>query len=194
MKYQGIRNSIVSGLGEGNFGQPLPGSITSLWLDLNLTAEDYADSIVLYQIAFDVIQPGGSSLCFTDTPLEYEFVSYYNDVDESLDEIYIHDDCRLESLVIINPTATDDPKSSAMQVIDEVYLNSYGTLAFNSLKDQTLRISLCDLTGTQIVSFAERQFGEGRHKLQCKILVSGIYVLKAIGEDGREQVMKVFAY
>ena len=83
MKYQGIRNSIVSGLGEGTFGHPLPGVITALWLDLDLQADDYADSTVLYQIAFDVLQPGGSSLCFSEMPLEYEFVSYYNDIDKS---------------------------------------------------------------------------------------------------------------
>lgn len=194
MKYQGIRNSIVSGLGEGTFGHPSPGVITALWLDLDLQADDYADSTVLYQIAFDVLQPGGSSLCFSDTPLGYEFVSYYNDVDKALDEIYIHDDCQPESLVIINPAATNDPKSPAVKVVGGAYLNTYGTLSFNSLKDQSLRISLYDLAGKSLVTFAERPYGEGRHTLKCNSMSPGIYILKANGEDGRAQVMKVFAY
>lgn len=194
MTYQGIRNSIVSGLGEGTFGHPLPGVITSLWLDLDLEAEDYADSVVLYQIAFDVIQPDGSSLCFSDTPLEYEFVSYHNDIDQALDELYIKDDCLPETLVIINPTATNDPAASAIHLIEHVSLSSSGTLAFTSVNGQSISLSLHDMTGKSITSFPEKSYAEGRHILSCSPVITGIYFLKALGANGSAQVMKVFAY
>ena len=96
-----------------------------------------------------------------------------------MDEIYIHDDCQLESLVIINPTATNDPVASAVRIIDDVYLTSSGTLSFTSLADLSFRISLFDLTGKPLVKFAESQYGEGRHTLECNAISTGIYILKA---------------
>lgn len=191
MTYQGIRNSIISSLNGSSFANPSAGVITSLWFEGSLVGEDYLDSTVLYQIVFNVVQPGGSNLCFSQTPLPFEFVDAESN---SLDEIIIHDDCFDSLLVIINPSSVVAAVPGPKALIENIQVSGDGRFSFTSLQDQHLVFSLYDTQGRKLSTLTSTFYPKGRHQGDLrKALVPGAYLIQsmATGSSTFSQIVMV---
>lgn len=189
MTYQGIRNSIIPSLSNASFANPEPGVITSLWFEGSLSGEDYIDSTVLYQMVFNVIEPGGSNLCFSQTPLAFEFVDAESN---SLDEIIIHDDCFDSLLVVINPSSIAIPISAAKPNIENPHMTTDGQLSFTVLADQTLAFNLYDIQGHSVAQLKDLYYVKGRNLTDFgRQILPGAYLLECKGEKTSTQRMMI---
>ena len=189
MSYQGIRNSIIPSLTNASFGNPSPGVITSLWFEGSLTGGDYVDSTVLYQIVFNVIEPDGSTLCFSQDPLAFEFVDAESN---SLDQIIIHDDCFDSLVVIINPTsivsAVPIPKAS----IENLHLSNDGQFTFTSLADQHLSFNLYDAQGQILAVLKSTYYSNGRNQGDFhQAIIPGPYLMQTITNGSPAQSLMI---
>lgn len=191
MTYKEIRNSQVIGLSGSSFSNPLPGVILSSWIELDLEAESYIDSTVLYQIVFDIIVPGGSNLCFSDTPLRYEFVNE----EEVLNQIIIHDDCNTGLLLVLDPTGIADQEEEVIESpLKYVFLSTQGELIFSLSNDQVLHFSLYDNLGREITQIPSQSFTTGRNTIHFRRTIpTGIYTLQVRSGDDVIGVNSVFA-
>ncbi|HQW04056.1 MAG TPA: T9SS type A sorting domain-containing protein, partial [Saprospiraceae bacterium] len=123
----------------------------------------------------------------------FEFILDDDFVNFEFAELLISDDCYQGFSIILETTATENPTSPAVELVQDVFLTTNGTLAFTSNRDEALRISLTDMSGKVISSFAKKEYGEGRHTLNCNAMAPGAYVLRFIAEDDTECVVKVIA-
>lgn len=194
MKFKEIRNAVNPAHTSHNFNEPTPGELRSVWIDTDLQSNDYPDSTVLFQLVFDILEPEGSPLCFLESQEFFEFILDDNFIGFEFAELLISDDCYQGFSIILETTATENPTAPAFELVQDVFLSSNGTLAFTSNRDQALRISLTDMSGKVISSFAKKEYAEGRHTVNCKAMVPGAYVLRSVAEDGAESVVKVIAY
>ncbi len=193
MKFKEIRNAIHPSQTTGNFYEPTPGELRTVWIDTDLQPNNFPDSTVLFQLVFEILQPEGAPLCFLETQENFEFIM--KDGSEfTLTEILISDDCYQGFSIFLGGTSTENTGVSTQPFIKDVFLSTTGTLAFASTVDQQMHISLYDLNSKQVMSFGEKEIVSGRNTLQCKPITQGVYVLKTIAENGKESAVKVFAY
>ncbi len=194
MRFKEIRNPILNYLSTNSFNEPTPGNLRSLWLDNDLDPDNYTEPTVLFQMVFELLTPENTPLCFDESQEYFEFVVEEGSGNFYLSELVIHDDCVAGLSIFLDGTATEDVTSPQVQHIKDVSLISSGTLSFTSASNQKLKLSLIDLNGKQLISFDEKEYASGRNTVQCKPVASGVYVLKAIAEDGKESATKVFAF
>lgn len=189
MTYQGIRNSIIPSISGASFANPSAGVITSLWFEGSLMSEDYVDSTVLYQIAFNVVQPGGSTLCFSQTPLAFEFVDAESN---SLDEIIIHDDCFDSLLVIINPTSLVSAVPVPKACIQNLHIATDGQFSFTSLKDQHLAFNLFDTQGRILATLKSTYYSKGRNQGDFhQAIIPGSYLMQTMSNGSTAQSLMI---
>jgi hypothetical protein len=193
MKFKEIRNAIHPSQTTGNFYEPTPGELRSVWIDTDLQPNNFPDSTVLFQLVFEILQPEGAPLCFLETQENFEFI-LKDESDFTLTEILISDDCYQGFSIFLGGTSIENTEVSTDSFIKDVFLSTAGTLTFTSPNDQQLHLSLFDLNGKQLISLGEKDYVAGRNTLQCKPITSGVYVIKAVAEDGKESTVKVFAY
>ncbi len=193
MKFKEIRNAVNPTQTSGNFNEPNPGELRSVWIDTDLQSNDFPDTTVLFQLVFEILEPEGAPLCFLESQEFFEFILDDDFVNFEFAELLISDDCYQGFSIILETTATENPTSPAVELVQDLFLSSSGTLAFTSNRDQALHITLTDLSGKAISSFAKKEYGEGRHTLNCKAMAPGAYVLRFIAEDDTECVVKVIA-
>mgnify|MGYP006350625447 FL=1 len=193
MKFKEIRNAVNPTQTSGNFNEPNPGELRSVWIDTDLQSNDFPDTTVLFQLVFDILEPEGAPLCFLESQEFFEFILDDDFVNFEFAELLISDDCYQGFSIILETTATENPTTPAVELVQEVFLSCNGTLAFTSNHDQALRISLSDMSGRVISSKAKKDYGEGRHTLNCKAMATGAYVLRSVAENGLESVVKVVA-
>ncbi len=195
MRFKEIRNPILNYLSTNSFNEPTPGNLRSLWLDNDLTPDNYTEPTVLFQMVFELLTPENTPLCFDESQEYFEFVVEEGSGNFYLSELVIHDDCVAGlSIFLDGASATEDISLPQVQHITDVSLVSSGTLSFSSAIDQNLKLTLVDLNGKQLISFDEKEYATGRNSLSCKPIAQGVYVLKAIAEDGKESATKVFAF
>lgn len=195
MRYNTLRNSIVTGLNESSIGTSADSILTLLWVDFALNPVNYTDSTVLFQFVFDVLVSGGSELCFYDEPLALEFVSYINEIETELPEILITDDCNTDSLVILDSTISVAALVKDQQKISHLFLSPSGTIGFTTLADQGLGLTLYSLLGHQIVSWPYTIYPEGRHEVDTnRSLLPGLYYLSFMQENGNGVTRAVFVW
>jgi len=194
MAFKEIRNPIDQSYTTGNFFEPNPGELRSVWLDLDLEANDYADSTVLFQLVFDILEPEGAPLCFLESQDYFEFIMDEGSGGLNIVEILISDDCYQGFSIFLNTAATENTSTTAAHLISEVFLSTNGILSFTSNVEQPLSLDLVDINGKVLNSLNAQPVAAGRHTLQCPIVTPGIYLLNVKGEDGTQQVVKVFAY
>ncbi|MDZ4749397.1 MAG: T9SS type A sorting domain-containing protein [Saprospiraceae bacterium] len=194
MKYKEIHNPIHPGQSSGNFNEPNPGELISVWIDSDLQSNDYPDTTVLFQLVFEILEPEGALLCFLESHEFFEFILDDDFINFEFAEIIISDDCYQGFSIILETTATENPTASGIELLKDVFLTSTGTIAFTSNFDQELSISLSDMSGKVISTFAKKGYGDGRHTLNCNSMTSGTYVFKVVAENGEEDVVKMFAY
>ena len=194
IKYKEVRNSILNYLNTGSFFEPTPGELRSVWLDNDLTPNNFPDPTVVFQLVFELLDTESTPLCFEESEEYFEFIVDEGGGSFTLSEIVIHDECNSGLSIFLDPSATETPDETPIDLISDVFLSTTGTLSFTGMTDQNLTISLFDLSGIALSSFKNKAYGEGRQTLQCKPMMSGIYIVKVIQKDGKEQVMKVFAY
>lgn len=193
MKFKEIRNAVNPAHTSSNFNEPNPGELRSVWIDTDLQSNDFPDTTVLFQLVFDILEPEGAPLCFLESQEFFEFILDDDFVNFEFAELLISDDCYQGFSIILETTATENPTSPAVELVEDVFLSSSGTLAFTSKRDQSLQISLTDMSGKIIFSFAKKDYGEGRHTLNCKAMAPGVYVLRFIAEDDTECAVRVIA-
>ena len=193
MKFKEIRNPIHPSQTSNNFYEPTPGELRSVWIDTDLDANNFPDTTVLFQLVFEILEPEGTPLCFLETQEYFEFIMD-DGSDFTLTEILISDDCYQGFSIFLEGSSTENTEVSVDLFLKEVSLTTSGTLSFTSPVDQQLHLSLFDLNGKQLTSFGEKEFITGRNTLQCKPITSGVYVLKAVAENGKEGAVKVFSY
>lgn len=194
MKFKEIRNAVNPTHTSGNFNEPNPGELRSVWIDIDLQSNDYPDSTVLFQLVFEILEPEGAPLCFLESQEFFEFILADEFIGFEFAELLISDDCYQGFSIILETTATENPATPALELVQDVFLSTDGTIAFTSNREKALRISLSDMSGKVISSFAKKEYAEGRHTLNCKAMAPGAYVLRFITEDDAECVVKVIAY
>lgn len=194
IKYKEVRNSVLNYLSTGSFFEPTPGELRSVWLDNDLTPNNFPDPTVVFQLVFELLDTDSTPLCFEESEEYFEFIVDEGGGSFTLSEIVIHDDCNTGLSIFLDPSATDAPEATPVDLIRDAYLSTTGTLSFSATHDQELTISLFDLNGVELNAYNSKEYPAGRQSVLCRPLVPGLYVLKAKGGDGREQVMKVFAY
>ncbi len=193
MKFKEIRNAVNPTQTSGNFNEPNPGELRSVWIDTDLQSNDFPDMTVLFQLVFEILELEGAPLCFLESQEFFEFILDDEFVNFEFAELLISDDCYQGFSIILETTATENPTSPAVELVQDVFLSSNGTLAFTSNRNQALRISLTDMSGKVISSFAKKDYGERRHTLNCKAMAPGAYVLRFIAEDDTECAVRVMA-
>lgn len=193
MKFKEIRNAVNPAHTSGNFNEPNPGELRSVWIDTDLQSNDYPDTTVLFQLVFDLFEPEGSPLCFLESQEFFEFILDDDMLGFEFAELLISDDCYQGFSIILETTATENSTSPAIAMVQDVFLSTSGTLAFTSNQVQALGISVTDMSGKVISSFVKKEYAEGRHTLNCKAMIPGAYVLKVVAENGAESVVKVIA-
>jgi len=147
----------------------------------------------LFQMAFELLDPAATPLCFEETQENFEFIMA-DGSNFTLTEILITDDCHQGFSIFLDGSSTENPVVSIESYLTDVFLSTTGTLSFTSTIDQELEISLYDLTGKPVISFNEKEYAAGRNTLQGKSILPGIYIMKVIAEDGKVSATKVFAY
>jgi len=188
MKFKEIRNTVNTTQNSSNFYEPTPGNLRSVWLDYDLQADPIPDSVVLFQMVFEILDPEESSLCFRTSQEYFEFILDVN-FGLTLAEFLISDDCYEGFSIFLGSTATENPEVSEVLPIKDVFLSSTGTLSFTSLDVQELQFSLLDVNGKLITTINRRTYSVGRNTVQCNSLVPGMYFVKV----NAGYVIKVFA-
>jgi hypothetical protein len=191
MTFAGVRQSIPDGLGNSCFGTPFPGIATHAWIQTDLDPDSYIDSTVIYQLVFNVLQPGGSTLCFTNVPLDYEFVK----PDEELVEpFFIHDDCYSGDVLIDPSTGIHEPTISTAFQLQNISLSDRGEMTFNLKKPDQLRFTLYETNGKEIAGSNTKSYSTGRSTVNFgHALNNEIYLIKVTGTSGLVQTIKAFA-
>lgn len=192
MSYRETRNPLHPTQSTQNFHESEPGLLRSVWLDADLVSNDYPDSTVLFQLVFDLLAPEGSPLCFRESQEHFEFIL---DVEYNyeLAEILISDDCYQGFSIFFETTSTAQDAVTADPLIKDVFLSTSGSLSFSSDLDQALSLSLLDVNGKVLTTLDSKEYGPGRHTVECNGVIPGVYLLQAIADDGREVVVKVSA-
>lgn len=193
MKFKEIRNAVNPAHTSGNFNEPNPGELRSVWIDTDLQSNDYPDSTVLFQLVFEILETEGAPLCFLESQEFFEFILDEDMLGFEFAELLISDDCYQGFSIILETTATDNPISTTVALVQDVFLSTSGALAFTSNQVQALGISVTDMSGKVISSFVKKEYAEGRHTLNCKAMAPGAYVLRTIAENGEESVVRVIA-
>lgn len=189
MTYQGIRNSIIPSITDASFANPSAGVITTLWFEGSLIGEDYLDSTVLYQIVFNVVQPGGSTLCFSQTPLPFEFVDAESN---SLNEIIIHDECFDSLLVIINPSSVVSAAPVPKASIQNLHMSNDGQFSFTSLADQHLAFNLNDSQGRILAALKSTYYSKGRNQGDFhQDIIPGPYLMQTMTNGSNAQSVMI---
>ncbi len=195
MRFKEIRNPIIQGLSSGNFNEGTPGVLTTVWLDPDVLPNDYPTPVVAFQIAMELLDPGGSALCFSTDPMEYEIILSEDSGDSELSQLVISDECNTDLLLILNTTAVDDEANTRKQTLEKIYLSKQGELAFTTTQDQRVGLYLYDIMGRQVVLIQDDAYSAGRHSVNTgRPLPEGIYILQIRNEGGHHAVAPVFTY
>ena len=194
MTFREVRNAILDDLDTGDFNEVFPGQLLTVWIDTDLEGLIFEEPTVLYQLVFDVHVPGGSDLCFSSDILQYELVVEDGSGQYELDFLEIHDECTSGLVLDLNSTATEEPVVLKPNLIKDLHLTTEGSLGFHAILPGLMELSIYDIQGHLIRTFSNRLYTEGRHTLELqRALVPGVFVLKAIHENGSERSYKVLA-
>jgi hypothetical protein len=193
MQFREARNIILDHMTTNSFNDPLPGTLLSVWLDTDLEATDYSEPTPVFQLVFDVLEGEGSTLCFTNTPLDYEFIVEEVPGDFHLSHMVIDDDCQDGTAILLNTTATEDPAKTSPKIIDELYLNTHGILTFTSSSEELLRFSAFNPEGKIVATSKPIEVVKGTNEIALgQELLPGIYFINWTDSIGNTQSQKVF--
>jgi hypothetical protein len=195
MTYLGLRNGVLLGYDPSCMGHPADGSLTSAWFDVTLIGQNHPDSAILIQFVFSIVQPGGSTLCFTDHPTEYTFMKESEDEPINLNQMRLQDDCFTGIIDIGDLSGLTPVRQDAPAWLDHVLLTSSGELYFHSNYSGLLSLVLHDMTGREITRISRQQVTEGRSKVSMPVAIpAASYLLSAIPESGTPQSMMIVVY
>lgn len=193
MTFREVRPGVLNSYVENNFGNPFPGVITSVWYDPSLNGQNNPDSSVLIQFVFDIVQAGGSTLCFADTPLDYEFYVEENQEPAVLSQIQLQDECFTGLVLLDNSTGISGPQVNYDKLLNQVALNTQGELMFESSSDKALQFRLLDVAGKELAATNERQVLKGTNSIQLgKQIISGIYFLQVMADQAEIASIKLY--
>lgn len=188
MQFKEVRNPVIEGMNNSNFGTSYPGYLVTSWFDPDVDPADLPNPVAIYQLVFDVNEPGGSTLCFSTEPLEYELSLEQ----EIITQIIIDDECNTGLVLHLNSTAVSDPVT-VEKMMNDISLSRDGVLDFTAAKSQWMELTLCDISGRAIVTVDEVMYTDGRHSVATdKLLQAGIYFLRVRNENGHVTAYTLF--
>ncbi len=193
MQFTEIRNSLIEGLGTSSFNAVSPGILLTAGFDPDLEPDDLPDGTVAYQIVFRIITLGGSTLCFSEDPSDYEIAIEENGSDMELDKLTVSDDCNTGLLLILNPTSIGDPIGDRPLLVEKIFLSSGGEFSFTALQNMEVELFLYDILGRRKAYFNEAAYPAGRNYIDTKTnFPSGIYIMQMKYSNGKQDVTTLF--
>ena len=194
MKFKEIRNPILDDMTNHEFNEASPGVLLTSWIDKDLHSNDYTDPTVVFQIVFELLQPEGSTVCMSESPLAYEFIRRDVPGQAYLTEVNISDDCHISLPLILNTTAVDNPTPSVFNSVQQANLSKEGELTFTNTADQTLAFQLYDLSGRLVQRMVEQPYTSGRQVIDLgRNIIEGMYILQVRSCDGRNTAISLLA-
>lgn len=195
MRFKEVRNSVIDGLSNSDFNEAEPGVLFTTWLDSDVFPNDYSNPVTAFQMVFDVLQPGGSALCFSTDEAEYEIVLSDGTNDFALDNLIITDECNTDLLLVLNPSAVENTDHKEKYHLEKLFLSTSGELSFTMLNDQAISFVLYDIPGHVVGVVKKNEYALGRHTVHVrKTLQSGIYFINIINEAGVIHTLGVYTY
>ena len=193
MSFKEIRNSIQQGQHSGNFNESAPGELRTSWIDPDLSADNYTDPTIVFQMVFTLLEPDGSPLCFRESNEAYEFILEEDNGIIVINEILISDDCRQDFSILFNTTNIEDQVLKSEPLITQPNLTSGGLLSFTTSTEFPMTISLVNMHGGVVHDFGKLSFAPGRHSLQAGGVIPGMYLLNISTTTGINQTIKVIS-
>ena len=194
MSFKEIRNSIQQGQHSGNFNESAPGELRTSWIDPDLSANNYTEPTVVFQMVFDLLDPDGSTLCFKESNEAYEFILEEDNGLVVINEILISDDCRQDFSILFNSTGTEEDQAEITPLITQPNLTSNGVLSFTISSEFPMSMSLINMGGGVVHDFGKLALTPGRHTLQAGGVIPGLYLLHVSTAGEINQSIKVIAY
>lgn len=194
MSFKEIRNSIQQGQHSGNFNESAPGELRTSWIDPDLSANNYTEPTVVFQMVFDLMDPDGSILCFKESNEAYEFILEEDNGVIVINEILISDDCRQDFSILFNNTATKENILKSDPLITQPNLAADGLLSFTASREFSITMSLVNINGGVVHDFGKLSLAPGRHSLQTSGVFPGMYLLNISTTSGIHQTFKVISH
>ena len=180
MRFKEIRNSVLEDLDSHDFNEPYPGVLLTAWIVTDLDPEDFSEPTVAFQIVFELFEPGGSGVCFSESPLEYEFIMQEVPGQAFLNEVIISDDCHIDFPIALNTTGTENSFGNTLPSLNNVHLSRNGESGFTLSEDLEMQVTLYDLSGKVVGSIPNQKFGNGTHNVNFGKSLEGVYLFQAV--------------
>ena len=192
MRFKEIRNSVLEDLDSHDFNEPYPGVLLTAWIVTDLDPEDFSEPTVAFQIVFELFEPGGSGVCFSESPLEYEFIMQEVPGQAFLNEVVVSDDCHIDFPIALNTTGLENSNGNMLPEISKVHLSQNGESGFTLSEDLEMQITLYDLSGKVIGSTPTQLFVKGIHFIKFdKPLIEGVYIFQAVTPTEQRATFKL---
>lgn len=175
MKFDSIINSVLPGWDELSYYESEPGAIVIVWFELGIQGVTFPNGTVLFQLQFVTKNGSFGGVCFSQEPVESEFLTTQGEVNS----FFIVDDCHDEPFeVIINPTSTEALALEYGMKVNRIVQSQ--KINFILDNGQEIGFRLFDLDGKQLESYPVDIYSPGTHSLDISTsLISGVYVLVA---------------
>lgn len=175
MKFDSIINSVLPGWDELSYYESEPGAIVIVWFELGIQGVTFPNGTVLFQLQFVTKNGSFGGVCFSQEPVESEFLTTQGEVNS----FFIVDDCHDEPFeVIINPTSTEELALEYGMKVNRIVQSQ--KINFILDNGQEIGFRLFDLDGKQLESYPVDIYSPGTHSLDISTsLIPGVYVLVA---------------
>jgi hypothetical protein len=172
LSFVSLQNLNLPDLDQGDFNPSEPGIIRNVWIQTALTGVTLPEGGLLYQIVFQRSGTETGDVCFSEDPLEYEFINPQGDLASFL----IQDDCHSSPFQIFLTVSVDE--LAEMYGLRLSTKSSGGHLAYSLDQPQSLQFRLLDLSGKVLTRFPNEDWLAGPHTQQLgKSYTPGIYLL-----------------
>ena len=179
MEFDSIVNAILPGWDDLSYYESEPGAIVIVWYELGVQGVTFPNGTVLFQMQFEAKIGTFGGVCFSQEPVESEFLS----VQGELNSFFIVDDCHDEPFeVIINPTSTKDLAADYGLTISSIIMDQ--NITFTLDDRQEIGFKVYTLNGSQIAAFSKSAYAEGNHSLNLNTSIApGVFLLVVEIED-----------
>jgi len=174
MTYVTIQNFNLPDLTLNDFNSPTPGVLLNSWVKRSAGGVSLENGTLIYQIVFEMVNSNSGSVCFSEDPLQSEFILEYG----ILTAYNIIDGCHFDPFQINLTTNTEDIANRFGINIENAILNE--TINFTLADEQSVEFRVFDILGKQNMSFPNTIYSAGEHTLDISSsIIPGIYILTA---------------
>ena len=181
MKFDSIVNSVLPGWDNLSYYESEPGAIVIVWFELGVQGVTFPNGTVLFQLQFESKDGSFGGVCFSQEPVESEFLTTHGEVNS----FFIVDDCHDEPFeVIINPTSTIDLAIDYGMTISSFIRDQ--NISFTLDERQEIGFKVYSLNGSQVANFSKSTYAGGNHSITLKSsLVPGVFLLVVEIEEAK---------